>query len=304
MGNWGSLPFQDGTFEIVAADSRGKVTDIFNVPVTGDPVTGSMSLQDIVDSINDSANAVGAPIIASLVPSDEDPTKYVLQVVATRDHQFTFRSDDTLLLAALGFSDGPVLESTGDNAILGASAVTKIGDNIGPTITAELDIENNIVINSTGSDEISFLEDSSYLLASAGLNTFFSGTDAGSIRINQNIEEDSRLIAASKSGSVGDNQAALAIASLENGMYLYGGSHGDYYRSTISKLGLEGSQVSQFMDVNSALLSEFSNIKEQISGVSLDEESINLIKFQQAYQASAKLIATVDELLSTVINMI
>jgi len=302
-GQLGSLPFQSGTFEVVVADSRGKVTDIFNVEVEADPVTGAMSLSDIVQAINDAANEVGAPILASLAPNPSDPTQYCLKVEGTRGHQFTFRSDDTLLLAALGFADGPVLDATRNNAIVAASQVTQIGDNIGPTVSASITPDNQLVLSATGTDEISFLEDSSHFLASAGLNTFFLGSDAAGIRINDRVLYDARLLATSKTGATGDNQAALAIAELSDSDVLQGGSHGDYYRSTISRLGLEGAKISQFSEVNRKLLSEFESIKEQTSGVSIDEESINLIRFQQGYQASARLITTVDELISLVINM-
>ncbi len=308
-GEVGDLPFQSGTFEVVVADSRGKVTDIFNVDVAADPVTSAMSLSDIVDAINDAANEVGAPVIASLVsdpkanPKEGENANYVLKVEATGGHQFTFRSDDTLLLSALGFSEGPLLEQNGDNPITGASGVTRVGDNIGPTVNADLNINGDIVITSTGTDEISFLDDTSYFLASSGLNTFFQGGDAGSIRVNDDLNEDLRLLAASKSGQEGDNQAALAIAELHDRSVIDSGSHGDYYRSIISRLGIEGAKINQFSEVNQKLLREFTNLKEQISGVSLDEESINLIRFQQAFQGAARLITTLDELISIVLGM-
>ncbi|MFH1738447.1 MAG: flagellar hook-associated protein FlgK [bacterium] len=302
-GQLGNLPFQSGTFEIVVADERGKVTDIFNVAINADPATSIMSLSDIVSAINNAANAVGAPVFASLVPSPSNPSVYTLQVEGTRGHQFTFRSDNTLLLAALGFADGPVLEPTGNNAITGASAVTRIGDNIGPTVSAKLNTDGNIVISSTGTDEISFLNDTSYFLASAGLNTFFRGADAGSITINDDINLDPRLLATSKTGAPGDNQAALAISDLNEMDVQDGGSHGDYYRSVIARLGLEGAKISQFSEVNQRLLREFESIKEQISGVSLDEESINLVRFQKGYQAAARLISTVDQLIGIILQM-
>ena len=49
---------------------------------------------------------------------------------------------------------------------------------------------------------------------------------------------------------------------------------------------------------------QMENRREAVSGVSLDEEMINLVKFQNAYDAAAKLISTADELLQTVLNMV
>ncbi len=308
-GKIDDLPFQTGTFEMVVADSRGKVTDIFNVDIDADPLSSAVSLSDIVDSINGAANSVGAPIIASLVsdpkaaPRTGENADYLLKIEATGGHQFTFRSDDTLLLSALGFADGSLLEQTGDNPLTAGSNVTRVGDNIGPTVNAAWNIDGDIVISSTGTDEISFLEDTSHFLASTGLNTFFHGGDAGSIEVNNDLNEDLRLLAASKTGKEGDNQGALAIAELQDTDVIDSGSHGDYYRSVISRLGIEGAKIRQFTEVNQKLLQEFTNIKEQTSGVSLDEESINLIRYQQAFQGAARLITTLDQLISIVLGM-
>jgi flagellar hook-associated protein 1 FlgK len=63
-------------------------------------------------------------------------------------------------------------------------------------------------------------------------------------------------------------------------------------------------QTDQRYDYQSSMVAQLDNYRESISGVSLDEEMINLIKFQHAYDAAAKLITTVDELLNTVINMV
>ena len=178
-----------------------------------------------------------------------------------------------------------------------------MGDNIGPTVSARWDTENNLVITSTDTDEISFLDDTSYFLASAGLNTFFRGSHAGSITANEDLINNPWLLAASKTGAPGDNQAAIAISELNETGVLNGDTHGDYYRTVISHLGTEAARIGRFADVNQKLLQEFNSMREEISGVSLDEESINLIRFQQSFQASARLISTLDQLMATIIDL-
>ena len=51
------------------------------------------------------------------------------------------------------------------------------------------------------------------------------------------------------------------------------------------------------------MVNHLENYRESVSGVSLDEEMVNLVKFQHAYEAAAKLITTVDDMLNTVLNM-
>mgnify|MGYP000924429023 CR=1 FL=1 len=65
----------------------------------------------------------------------------------------------------------------------------------------------------------------------------------------------------------------------------------------ISEIGVAGNKNTQLKNTNNAILNELQMIQEELAGVSLDEESINIIKFQQAYQAAARIIQTVDSLL-------
>lgn len=76
----------------------------------------------------------------------------------------------------------------------------------------------------------------------------------------------------------------------------------DYYASTISKLASNVSKAKSDLSTQSTLLSNLENQRLSESGVSLDEEMADLIQFQHSYQANAKMINTIDELLDVVIN--
>ena len=186
----------------------------------------------------------------------------------------------------------------------GAESALQVGDNIGAMVRAEFVGEDGFEITTTGDDQITFTGDTSGFLSSAGINTFFMGTDAESIRVNQDLVDNVNLLAASADGAVGNNEAVLAMAALEDAPAINGQSPGELYRSIIAKLGLESSRVSQFYETNRAIQTELETIQEQNAGVSLDEESIDLIRYQQAFQASARIISTIDQLLDIVINQI
>jgi len=123
---------------------------------------------------------------------------------------------------------------------------------------------------------------------------------AKAFSLNPAIAADLKNIAAGQSGSPGDNANALALANLANQKVLSGGT--ETFAQTLASLqfhiGTDAQSAKQSLDTQSALLSQLQNQRDSISGVSLDEEAVNLIRFQRAYQASAKFISTIDQLTS------
>ena len=96
---------------------------------------------------------------------------------------------------------------------------------------------------------------------------------------------------------VENEQGVLTIVSDKKGMKVE-----SYYKDIINKLGVQTQEAKRVVTNQTALLSDFENQRLQVSGVSLDEEMVNLIQFQHAYGANAKIISTVDELLDVLIN--
>ena len=98
----------------------------------------------------------------------------------------------------------------------------------------------------------------------------------------------------------------VLIADLQHTLSMNNNSStfGDYYNALVSEVGADLQTADAYFSHQSAMVLQLENRRESISGVSLDEEMINLVKFQTAYDAAAKLITTADELLQTVINMV
>ena len=139
----------------------------------------------------------------------------------------------------------------------------------------------------------------------AGVN-FFTGSLASDISVNPVIVGDVNLIAASGTGAPGDNSNAIAIANLQNSLLMSGGTstYDDFYNSLVSDVGIAVRSAQVNYDHQTAMVSSLDNYRESIAGVSLDEEMVNLVKFQHAYDAAAKLISAVDEMMNTVMNMV
>jgi len=142
--------------------------------------------------------------------------------------------------------------------------------------------------------------------------TLSGGSSAASMQVNPAIVLDDGLIAAAESFDTvpgdkpGDNGNAIAIANLANEMTMKGNTatYGVYYESLIGEVGNAVEQAASYYDHQDQMVGQLENYRESISGVSIDEEMVNLVKFQNAYQAAAKLISTADEMMQTVLNMI
>ena len=140
-------------------------------------------------------------------------------------------------------------------------------------------------------------------------NDFFSGTLAGNdFAVDAAIAADSNKIAASgtPAGSPGDNSNAIAIAELQNALMMNANTatFDNFYNSMVSDVGNKVNQAGMSYDHHTAMVSHLENYRESISGVSLDEEMVNLVQFQLGYNAAAKLISTTDEMLNTLMNMV
>lgn len=131
---------------------------------------------------------------------------------------------------------------------------------------------------------------------------------AGLVRINSAIESDPQLIAAaqSASGAPGDNRNIQALAALQTSTQatLGGITFKEYF---VRLIGDVGQQVQTSQDTQSfqqALFDQTLAKRESLSGVNIDEEVTNLIKFQRAFEAASRLISVGDEMYETIINML
>jgi flagellar hook-associated protein 1 FlgK len=145
-------------------------------------------------------------------------------------------------------------------------------------------------------------------LLDAVARDFFSGTGAADMAVLPAIAADVSHIAAAPAGGLvpGDNRNAIAIAALQSALTMAGGTatFGDTYQALVSRVGFQVQEARDYTGHQRQLLHYLDNYRESISGVSIDEEMVNLVKFQHAYDAAAKLITTVDEMLATLIEMV
>jgi flagellar hook-associated protein 1 len=152
--------------------------------------------------------------------------------------------------------------------------------------------------------------DGTNLNGTTGIDFFKdTGRDyAQSMSISNQIKADSRNIAATSSAAnPTDNDIALAIAALgENQVTVAGGqtTFVNYVSSLISDIGELAKQAKDISQYQQDTMQVMEKQKEEVSGVSIDDEMSNLIKFQYAYQASARLITVADELFKSILGAV
>ncbi len=130
-----------------------------------------------------------------------------------------------------------------------------------------------------------------------------AGTTAQAIAVDANILGDlGHIAAASVVNAPGDGSNALDLAELKHQNLIGTVTIDDYYRGLISQLGVQSQESTRMTDNQNLLLAQLENRRQEVSGVSLDEEMTNMIKFQQAYNASARVVTAMDEMLDVIVN--
>ncbi|MFH2047329.1 MAG: flagellar hook-associated protein FlgK [Pseudomonadota bacterium] len=191
-------------------------------------------------------------------------------------------------------------------------------------INSSITTDSTLNINADSGFTFAFSEDTSNALAALGVNTFFTGSSAGDISVSNAISSDVNAITAARVASdgsfaSGNNANAISVANIQNAAMsistwtcdrINGNTEGsvtttleDYYHSLAGSIGTMSAGISNSKTFNEVMFDNLNNIRDSISAVSLDEEMTNLIKYQHAYSAAAKLISIADEMLNTLLSV-
>ena len=134
----------------------------------------------------------------------------------------------------------------------------------------------------------------------------FTGTNASDIAVNPDLSNDPSLLQGSDTaGQSGNNKVLLQIADLGSQPIseLQGQTLSQAYGHAVTDLGGALNETNKNVTDSDLNMSMLTRQRDSVSGVSVDEEMTNLVKFQKAFSATAKVVTTIDEMLDTVINM-
>jgi flagellar hook-associated protein 1 FlgK len=132
---------------------------------------------------------------------------------------------------------------------------------------------------------------------------------SGWIEVSTAVTRDLTNVAAGfgsngRPAEAGDGSAAIAIAKLRTAPVMVGSqkTFDDYFADAVASVGLKGERAGRMSETQSRIVKNLTDTRQSISGVNIDEELSNMIKFQHGYAAAARFISTMDTMLDTIIN--
>jgi flagellar hook-associated protein 1 FlgK len=173
-------------------------------------------------------------------------------------------------------------------------------------LNASVSNEGRIQISAdSGSAGFTFGEDTSGFLAAAGINTFFNGNSAVDIAINDKLVRDSSFLSVSSGGIGEDTEILTQLVDLIDRPvdHLDGRSVRTAYETSVTRLGQE---INLHENAAEGLRNFHATLEGQhlsITGVNIDEESIKMITYQRAFQASSRVIATATEMMEILVSL-
>jgi flagellar hook-associated protein 1 FlgK len=182
-----------------------------------------------------------------------------------------------------------------------------------PGLNAAINIDNRLVLSTetSGIDfsfEVESPSDESGVLAALGINTFFTGSESGNLGVNTQLTQGDRASAKFAGSTQGINDGTGNVLRLV-AMYdqsltgLEGSSIRGIYDSIINTT-TQGASIAQAVaDGQRVFSGSLEAASQGVSGVNLDEEAIDMMMLQRTYQASARFISTLSDLLDILVNL-
>jgi flagellar hook-associated protein 1 FlgK len=204
---------------------------------------------------------------------------------------------DPSVLAVQFSRDGDAAQITGGEI----GGLLQVRDTNVPDALTRLDNLASELIN-----QVNTLHNGGFTLTGAAGGDFFvAGGTAETIAVDPAILSDpSNIAASSTSGATGNGNIARALANLENQRFMDGGTTTPeaYHRTTLLQLAQAAQQADADAGNRESVLAHLSAQRQQLSGININEEFVNLLRFQRAFEASARLLNTVDSMMDLVIN--
>ncbi|MCW5765513.1 MAG: flagellar hook-associated protein FlgK [Phycisphaeraceae bacterium] len=175
-------------------------------------------------------------------------------------------------------------------------------------VSASFTADGRLSISAAPGYEVQFSEDTSGVLAVMGVNTYFTGTSARDIAVRAELLGQPGLLSAARMTGLdkSDNGTALAVAALRDEAIgsLGGGTLLGHWDQTVQSVAVRTSAARTGAESTAAVRQSLEAQRSAVSGVSVDEEAINLLTYQRQYQASARYISVLDEMTKTLLSLV
>ena len=308
-----TITFNAADFNNINSATAQEVADVFSAQAAGMTASvvdgrlvmhsnssGSVSSLAITDGASSPAAAMNLPLAGF---GTDTPVEVTISGItdAETPHQFTFKAKGD---GDIGISPGLEIEVYDNGSLV---TTLQVGDGYEPGSPIEV-IEGVFVEFSPGTIQGSanqFFDlstpgntDTSDILAAFGLNALFEGRDASTIQVNPLLESNPEMVAGASFGGSGDGGNFLAMAEVGGKSLagLGGSSITSFYNAFAARIGTSAAGANASLQSSSLVLLTLQTQRAAESGVSQDEELLNLERFQDAYEAAAKYLSVLSEL--------
>jgi flagellar hook-associated protein 1 len=173
-------------------------------------------------------------------------------------------------------------------------------------VTASVTADGRLRLRASSGYGFAFSEDTSGGLAALGMNVFFTGHNAGDIGVESKLAANPGMLAAGLSSADGDGTNAGRIAALA--MVAVPGlgnlSIPQQWQATVAQLASSSAAAQHASEATHGVSQSLQAQRESVSGVNTDEEAVNLMRYQRSFQASARYISIVDQLVDEMLSMV
>ncbi len=242
-----------------------------------------------------------------------DTYRFVLSPSAQAARDIGLVIDDPSKIAAAGLlRGGEAVDANGQplvpNAGTGSIDEIVVSDNALYPLAADItmtydDVNNWFVLGGAAAGTLAYdpATDNGQLSA-----PFVVGGTSIQLRLSGNPQTGDQFTVGNNSGAVADNRNALALGALGSADILIGGTSSlqGAYGQMIADVGAKTHQAEVTLGAQTTLLNQAAASVSAVSGVNLDEEAANLLRFQQAYQANAQMISAADNLFQTLLDAV
>jgi flagellar hook-associated protein 1 FlgK len=285
----------------IAKNLIHEVNRIYSQGTNGQPVSGYAGLtpvgtSDLARSFNDPANVTFQAL-------NFRPTSGKFNVTLTNNATGSSQTvsipvdlDGINSTFAPGFGDDTSMNSL----IASLGGVANLSASTGP--------DGGLVVTAASGFSVSFSDDTSGVLAVLGVNTYFTGKDASDVAVRSDLVASPATLNAARieNGTRADNGAALALSRLREKTItgLNGETFNAAWNSATQAVAVRVTSSKTNAEATKLVRENLDAQRSSISGVSMDEEAINLVNYQRQYQAGARFITVVDEMTQTLLQLI
>ena len=285
--------------QLVYLVNRAHSTGIGSVPFTSLRGTLSVPPADQALAFNDSSNVTFAPLSARGVGVRSG------SFLVTVKNTATGASESVRVQVDLdGITNAGTAGTTDDTSLTTLRGGLDAIDNLSATV----DSNGRVRLDTAPGYEVSFSDDSSGALAVLGVNTYFQGTGAQDIAVREDLVADDTKLAIGRlvNGERVDNGTAFEIAKIRDQRVagLGGVTLLDHFIASVQSVGTQTSTARTTALASGVVRENLDSQRQAIAGVSIDEEAVNLLLYQRQFQASAQFITKVDELTQTLLNIL